>query len=201
MEIYKKLAEINKGVTAIGKNNTNKQQGFSYRGVDDVMNELHALFAQHEVIILPEIMNAQREERPSKSGGVLMTSICDYKFSFATTDGSCCSCIVRGEAMDSGDKSSNKSIAIALKYALTQMFLIPTNEPKDPDAESHEPKPKPESFKASEHCISTELNLSLATTIEELDAVAGKIKEDKTLSAKEKEYLRTVYNKQKGKLK
>lgn len=142
MEIYKRLAEINKKITAIGKNKKNTQQNFQYRGVDDVMNELHSLFAEHEVIILPELISGAREERQSKSGGALITSLNDYKFTFVTTDGSNCFAIIRGEAMDSADKSSNKSIAVALKYALTQMFLIPTDEMKDPDAETHDPKPK-----------------------------------------------------------
>ena len=42
-----------------------------------------------------------------------------------------------GEAMDSGDKGMNKAYSIALKYALFQAFLIPTEELKDPDSETH----------------------------------------------------------------
>ena len=40
--------------------------------------------------------------------------------------------------MDSGDKASNKAMAIALKYAFFQVFCIPTEEMKDPDAETPE---------------------------------------------------------------
>lgn len=50
--------------------------------------------------------------------------------------------------MDSGDKASNKAMAIAYKYALFQVFCIPTEEMTDPDGESyetkHEPPKKPE---------------------------------------------------------
>ena len=46
--------------------------------------------------------------------------------------------------MDSGDKASNKAMAIAFKYACFQVFCIPTEEMKDPDAETPEPSaPKP----------------------------------------------------------
>ena len=38
--------------------------------------------------------------------------------------------------MDSGDKATNKAMAIAMKYALFQVFCIPTDEMKDPDAET-----------------------------------------------------------------
>ena len=39
--------------------------------------------------------------------------------------------------MDSGDKASNKAMAIAHKYALLQLLAIPTEDAKDPDAETH----------------------------------------------------------------
>ena len=41
--------------------------------------------------------------------------------------------------MDSGDKATNKAMSIAYKYACFQVFCIPTEEMKDPDAETHEP--------------------------------------------------------------
>ena len=40
--------------------------------------------------------------------------------------------------MDSGDKATNKAMAIAFKYACFQVFCIPTEEMTDPDGESHE---------------------------------------------------------------
>lgn len=44
--------------------------------------------------------------------------------------------------MDSGDKATNKAMAIAFKYACFQIFCIPTEEMKDPDAECHDVQPK-----------------------------------------------------------
>lgn len=44
--------------------------------------------------------------------------------------------------MDSGDKATNKAMAIAFKYACFQVFCIPTEEMKDPDAETPEPSSK-----------------------------------------------------------
>ena len=52
--------------------------------------------------------------------------------------------------MDSGDKATNKAMAIAFKYACFQVFCIPTEEMKeqDPDAKTPEPsvqkKPLPD---------------------------------------------------------
>ena len=44
--------------------------------------------------------------------------------------------VVQGEGMDSGDKSSNKAMSVAFKYACFQVFCIPTEEMKDPDADT-----------------------------------------------------------------
>jgi translation elongation factor EF-Ts len=46
--------------------------------------------------------------------------------------------------MDSGDKATNKAMAIAMKYACFQVFCIPTEEMQDPDKESHQVQKKEE---------------------------------------------------------
>lgn len=139
--IYKSLSEINKGIEAIGKSRTNQQQGFKYRGIDDIMNELHGLFSTNEVIICPNVKDIKREERITQKGGVIFYTHLTIEFLFIASDGSYIASTVIGEAMDSADKGTNKAMSIALKYALLQMFLIPTEDDKDPDKNSHELKP------------------------------------------------------------
>jgi hypothetical protein len=142
MLIYKKMALILKDIEPIKKEKTNSQgAGFKYRGIDDVLNALHDSFAKNEVFITTEVISRTETERQSKSGGVLFYVTSRIKFNFFTIDGSSVFSIVDGTAMDSGDKADNKCLSIALKYALLQAFLIPTEEMKDPDAESHEIKP------------------------------------------------------------
>jgi hypothetical protein len=64
------------------------------------------------------------------------------KFTAYTEDGSSVSSITVGEAMDSGDKSMNKAMSVAYKYALMQIFCIPTEEEKDTEFQTHEVKSK-----------------------------------------------------------
>ena len=97
------------------------------------MNKLQPLFAKYKLFIVPELLEQNREERKSSNG--LLYSICKMKYIFYAEDGSNVSAIVVGEGMDSGDKASNKAMAVALKYALFQVFCIPTEEMKDPDNE------------------------------------------------------------------
>lgn len=138
--IHEALAAIMRDTDSIAKSRTNPQQGFKYRGIDDVMNGLHAAFSAHGVFIsVGQIVTILREQHTSAKGGILFYTINDYQFVFTAEDGSSITAWGRGEAMDSGDKASNKAISIALKYALLQMFLIPTEDDKDPDA--HQPVP------------------------------------------------------------
>lgn len=132
--IYGKMASILRETKAITKSEKNQQQGFKFRGIDNVMNELHELFAKNEVFILQEVQGFTTENRPTKSGGTNTFTRATVKFRYITTDGSCVETVNVGEAMDSGDKGMNKAMSVALKYSLLQMFLIPTEDPKDPDA-------------------------------------------------------------------
>ena len=132
--IYKAIANVMAEITPIAKGKLNKQQGFNYRGVDDVMNELSPILAKHRVFIYPEVISKEREERQSRSGGNNIYSILTIKYHFATDDGSEVTSIVIGEGMDSGDKASNKALAAAFKYVCLQMFCIPTEDGlEDPD--------------------------------------------------------------------
>lgn len=141
--IFESITSIMEEVPAIGKEKLNKQQGFKFRGIDDVMNALQPLLSKHKVFIVPEILEQTREERTTQKGGNLIYSICKIKYKFYAEDGSYIEAITIGEGMDSGDKATNKAMAIAMKYALFQVFCIPTEEMKDPDGETpEESKPK-----------------------------------------------------------
>jgi hypothetical protein len=141
-EIYKAIAAVNKQIKPIGKDRTNQQQGFKFRGIDDVMNELHSLFAANEIFILQTVNEVNVTERTNAKGTALFYVRINVTYQFTHSDGSHADITVYGEAMDSGDKATTKAMSIALKYALLQMFLIPTEEDKDPDAVAHEVKGK-----------------------------------------------------------
>lgn len=136
--IYQKMANILKECKAITKSEKNQQQGFKFRGIDNVMNELHELFARNEVFILQDVKSFEIENRQLKSGSMITYTRATITFRYTTTDGSFVETTNVGEAMDTGDKGMNKAMSIALKYSLLQMFLIPTEEQKDPDATTPE---------------------------------------------------------------
>lgn len=134
--IYEAIAAIMADCPAITKSQKNQQQGFMYRGVDVVMNVLQPLMIKHKVFVVPEVVESQREERQTSRGGSLIYTTLKVKYTFYADDGSSVCAVVQGEGMDSGDKSSNKAMSVAFKYACFQVFCIPTEEMKDPDADT-----------------------------------------------------------------
>lgn len=138
MNIYESIAAIMAEGYAVSKDKKNQQQGFKYRGIDDVMNTFYPLLAQHKVFVVPEVLEQTREERQTTKGGNLIYSILRLKYTFYAEDGSNVSAVVVGEGMDSGDKASNKAMAVGMKYAMFQVFCIPTEEMVDPDATTPE---------------------------------------------------------------
>lgn len=136
--IFSKMAAMMNDVQKIGKDRKNPQQGYQFRGIDDVYNSLHDVFAKHGVFTVPVVLDAHHEERKSKSGGVLIYRIFTIKYIFYAEDGSSIESVVIGEGMDSGDKAGNKALSVAHKYALLQTLLIPTDDSKDSETESPE---------------------------------------------------------------
>lgn len=138
-KIFQAMAEVMKDIDAVGKNQRNQQQGFKFRGIDDVYNSVHPILAKHGVFTVPTVINEKTEERTTKNGGNLIYRILTIKYTFYADDGSFFEATVIGEGMDSGDKGANKAMAIAHKYALLQTLCIPTEDMIDPDSEVQEP--------------------------------------------------------------
>jgi len=140
-KIFTAMANILKDVETIGKDrkaDMGNAGKYNFRGIDDMYNSLHDTFAKHEVFIIPEILKSdlQVQEKESTYNGQTKKSLqysvlLTIKFGFYTTDGSSVSAVGIGHALDTSDKATNKAQSSALKYALMQTFLIPTEEDKD----------------------------------------------------------------------
>lgn len=136
-KIYEAISNVMADIGAVGKNKKNTQQDFMFRGIDDVMNALAPALVKNKVFIVPEVTHEERTERTTQKGGVLFYTRLHVTYHFYTVDGSSITAKVIGEAMDSGDKATNKAMSIAYKYAAFQVFNIPTEEMAEPDAECH----------------------------------------------------------------
>ena len=141
MKIYKAINAVQTELSTIGitKDRTNSQgSGYKFRGIDDVYNAISPLLAKHGLCILPRVLTRECVERISKSGGALFYVTVEVEFDFVSAeDGSKHTVKTFGEAMDSGDKATNKAMSAAYKYAAFQAFSIPTESDNDADAVTH----------------------------------------------------------------
>ena len=145
MNVYQAINAVQRqlAVEGISKSRRNQQQGYSFRGIDDVYNVVGPLLGQHGLCILPRMLARSCEERQTAKGGTLFYVVVEAEFDMVSAeDGSKHVIRTFGEAMDSADKATNKAMSAAYKYALMQAFAIPTEGDNDADAHSHDIKPK-----------------------------------------------------------
>jgi hypothetical protein len=153
-KVYEAIAAVmaDLSVDGIAKARNNTQQGYNFRGIDDVYNALSPVLAKHKLCMLPRILSREVVERKNKSGGALFNVTVEAEFDLiCAEDGSKHTVKTFGEAMDSADKATNKAMSAAYKYAAMQAFAIPTEGDNDADATTHEiaPDEHPQATKAN----------------------------------------------------
>jgi hypothetical protein len=127
--VYKAIVAVSADIckTGISKTRKNVQQGYQFRGIDDVYNEIAPLISKHGLCILPQVMEREVVERKTAKGGVLFYVTVKVSFVFVCAEDSSMHVVITyGEAMDSADKATN------------QTFCIPTQGDNDADATTHE---------------------------------------------------------------
>jgi len=140
-KVYAAIAAVTSAMAqeGISKGRRNQQQGYNFRGIDDVYNALSPALAKHNLCILPRVLSRDVVERQTAKGGALFYVTVDVEFDFVSAiDGSKHTIRTFGEAMDSADKATNKAMSAAYKYAAMQAFCIPTEGDNDADSTTHD---------------------------------------------------------------
>ena len=141
MNVYQAINAVQAELAKIGisKSSRNTQgAGYNFRGIDAVYNTMSSIMADKGLCIIPRMLSRTCEERQSKSGGALFYVTVEAEFDLVSVDGSKHTARTFGEAMDSGDKATNKAMSAAYKYMAFQTFAIPTEGDNDADAHTHE---------------------------------------------------------------
>lgn len=198
--VYQAIVKVSQALAQDGvtKSRSNAQQGYKFRGIDDVLNALSPMLTSAGLVILPRCTERNVVERQTKSGGALFYTTLKVDFDFiAASDGSIHTVTTYGEAMDSGDKSTNKAMSAAYKYAAIQAFCIPTEGDNDADSQTHEVAPafiNPAQL-AELQRLADELNINAAAfckavKVESLASILS-IDFDKAVQAMEKKRAKT----------
>ncbi len=140
LNVYEAINQVQLAMSrdGIGKSRKNEQQGYAFRGIDDMYNALSIPLASIGLCIIPRFRNRTVTERTTQKGGVLFYVTVEGEFDLVGPDGSKHTAVAFGEAMDSADKATNKAMSAAFKYMCMQIFCIPTEGDNDADASTHE---------------------------------------------------------------
>lgn len=136
--IHERMVAIVGEMPAIGKDQTNQQQNFKFRGIDDVIAELSVLLFKHGVYYTPRVLARETAERTTSKGNSLYVCCLHVEFTFHGLTGDEVVASAWGEGSDSGDKATSKAHTMAQKTALVECFNVRTRDSADPDAETPE---------------------------------------------------------------
>lgn len=144
VSVFEALTNVMQDVQGVGKHDKNSAQGWSFRGIDAVMNAVGPALRTHRVIVVPNVVDYEYATievgANRKTTGHARVKIA---YTFYGPGGDSITATVVGEAMDSGDKATAKAHSVAFRTALLQALCLPTDEP-DPDQDIYERSPKPE---------------------------------------------------------
>jgi len=143
--IVQLLNDVAAQVGAVGKSGRNTQQGYSFRGVDAVVNAAFPALRKHGVLITPNLRSHHYSTvEVGKNRTPMAHVVVEVEYTFHGPAGDTIVCSAPGEAMDSGDKATPKAMSVAYRTALLQALTLPTDEP-DPDEDTYERShPQPE---------------------------------------------------------
>jgi hypothetical protein len=137
-KIYAAIWKVMRAVTSVKKGGQYNEGRtvYSFRSIDDLARDLGSAFRDFGVFVQAEQLEHQMDrERETRNGAKFTTVVVKMRYRFTSLeDGSTLSFEVRGEGADTADKATMKAHTMALKTALGQAFLLPTDE-KDPDTQ------------------------------------------------------------------
>lgn len=187
--------------TGIAKEGVNQSQNYRFRGIDQVYSALSPLLAKHGLCILPRMVGCERAERatmkPGYNGGPAKESVLFYvtveaEFDFVSAhDGSSHTVRTFGEAMDSGDKATNKAMSAAYKYAAFMAFAIPTEGDNDADASTHEVAPQEPAARTKLEGVHSS-KTALRNAINDIIAKVRTAQSEREIDAIQKENIETI---------
>ena len=176
--IYSLMNAAMGDIGAIGKNQINTFQKYKFRGIDDVMNALYPVLIKHQLVLVPRMTDKQIDTITTKDGKLQIHALLTIEYTMFAPDGSSVQAVVLGEGLDTSDKACNKAMAVAMKYAMFQMFCIPTDEMRAADPDNYDIKIEP---KAEQKADSTAVCEECGKAIAESTLTSGRKVDVKTI--------------------
>jgi hypothetical protein len=137
LTVVQALANVMEEVRSVRKGDRNSQQGYSFRGIDAVVNAVGPILRSHKVIVVPLLESVNYRDVQTSGGKPSRECTVSVRYRFYGPSGDYIDAVTPGESMDFGDKGAPKAMSVAFRIALLQALCLPTDEP-DPDSHSYE---------------------------------------------------------------
>lgn len=172
--IFSKIATIQKEVGAIPRNGTGPaaKGGFSYVKAEDILDKIHSLLVQENIIVVPTLEYTKHETQYVNNRQMVSVAIkAQYQY-IAVEDGSYILVTAIGEGSDIGsDTATRKAATQALKISHLHTFTIPNSEFDD---EGYEPADKQVGGSATSKAAQV---VSKAKASPEVSKLQGRVRE------------------------
>jgi hypothetical protein len=123
--------------SGIAKTHLNQIDDYRYRSIDDLLDRLGPLLAEHRLCVLPRALEREVVERSDEGRRLLLHVALRVAFTLTSVeDGSSHVVEAFGEALDVSDKATAKAMSAAYKSAMVQTFCIPLSGTEDADRTS-----------------------------------------------------------------
>ena len=151
MSVYTLIPLVMADIGAVSKDRRNEQQKYAFRGIEDFYKAAHPAFVKHGVFCVPEVVEHtfSEFEKPGYEGKTTIWRHVTIKVRhrFYGPQGDFVDVVTVGEGLDNSDKATNKAMSGAMKYALIELFSVPTEDVEDSDRTTPErPAVKPRTF-------------------------------------------------------
>lgn len=134
--LMKNITEIDKGRQA-----PDVVGGYSFRGIDQVLNAVGPKLREVGLVVLPEVTNIHSEVSSAIVQGASKKPVrfvtVTINFTLLAPNGDKETICIVGEAGDTGDKAVSKATSVATRIMWITLLMIPTGE-KDPDEAGYE---------------------------------------------------------------
>ena len=134
--VYAAINAVTAALAAQGvaKARFNRDDDYLYRSIDDVVERLAPLLAQHQLCILPRVLERSEVARQVEGETLFHVTLRLALDLVSAEDGSVHVIETVGEALDASDKASAKAMTAAYKHGVLHAFCVPSKGREDPDA-------------------------------------------------------------------
>ena len=187
--IYASLAAVKADISKSGieKASRNKEQGYYYRGIDNVMDGFASTLAANKILVCPVYSKAVLREGTTKAGGVMHYWSTEVVLTFLSLiDGSTVTVgPFLGEAMDTQDKGQTKAQSVAYRVGMLLTFTCPLGPEADPEASDE--------AETSSGIEQWAKSIAEATSKEALDSIAAELKEAQGIPERDLRNIRGLW--------